>query len=240
MQDTNHFKGTYIIVIVAVNTFAQIEDTIVASTDVVFRTKEAKSLGIWNLTAETAMLTTLWGIKASFLITYHRLTQLRTLNKVVQGTAVYCAIGYVAVMVCLYAGFCHPFLEYFVEEPSNSHSVFNLGEIQHLPAQFQRVIRSAYHVYSNVTDGYLTNGMAKEAHNLLSFLPWYIRSDLRKPYQVLRIYITELPLGSVIIGTSYKMVGSSSSAGSAPPVPEVACYEFDKTPSAGYRRDLEI
>ncbi|RDW75267.1 hypothetical protein BP6252_06409 [Coleophoma cylindrospora] len=68
---------------------------------------------------------------------------------------------------------------------------------------------------------------------------WYVR-EASTAMLVGNIYLC-LPLVRHIVGTSYKMVGSGrlSSTGSAPPMPEVVCHEFDKTSSAGHRRDPE-
>ncbi|RDW92635.1 hypothetical protein BP5796_02029 [Coleophoma crateriformis] len=74
-------------------------------------------LGIINVLSESALQTTVWLIKASLLLVYHRLTRNIKQNKVVKAVAIYCAVGYVAVTLAFYAGWCRPFSQYFVLVP---------------------------------------------------------------------------------------------------------------------------
>jgi len=82
-----------------------------------------KRTGIIIVLAEHAMITTLWSVKGTFLIVYHRLTLLRRLNTVVKAVAIYCALGYIAVVATLYGGFCRPFSEYLELVPDNYECV---------------------------------------------------------------------------------------------------------------------
>ncbi|RDW80251.1 hypothetical protein BP6252_04889 [Coleophoma cylindrospora] len=79
--------------------------------------KYGLQLGIINVLSESALQTTVWLIKASLLLVYHRLTRNIKQNKVVKAVAVYCAVGYIAVTLAFYAGWCRPFSQYLVLVP---------------------------------------------------------------------------------------------------------------------------
>ncbi|WDK19868.1 hypothetical protein CGRA01v4_11155 [Colletotrichum graminicola] len=80
---------------------------------------EEASVGIYNILAETAIQTTLWGNKCCLLILYNRLVLFGHQVTLWIIVAAYTWLTYVAVMVALYGGWCRPFSDYLVLEPGN-------------------------------------------------------------------------------------------------------------------------
>jgi hypothetical protein len=80
----------------------------------------AQQLGVLNLINESAMLITLYGVKACVLCIYYRITLYRAEHYVANVVSVYCIAGYITLMVYLFAGFCRPFSQFFAVNPTDT------------------------------------------------------------------------------------------------------------------------
>ncbi|OLN82040.1 hypothetical protein CCHL11_08672 [Colletotrichum chlorophyti] len=78
-----------------------------------------RTLGVYNILAETAIQTTLWGNKCCLLLLYNRLVLFGHQVTLWIIVAAYTGLTYVAVIVALYGGWCRPFSDYLVLVPGN-------------------------------------------------------------------------------------------------------------------------